>query len=235
MKQVKDVMDRSVVSLDEGTSFKEIVRRMDSLHASSLPVVDTAGHLLGVVSEAELLPRQACHGAERGAFSRFRHRSRRFTPDAVVAASIMDTRADTVGAEDSVAEAARLMCDKRVIRLPVVEEDGRVTGTVTWRDLLSVFMRSDRVITEEIDRWIRSVALLEPFSVRATVREGVVTLEGQLENPSQLQPLLGFVRSVDGVVRVVNRLSFPKEIRLVGESSRTAGAFAAPARPTALP
>ncbi|MGH4011488.1 MAG: CBS domain-containing protein, partial [Pseudonocardiaceae bacterium] len=59
---VKDVMTTAVLKVRPTTPFKEVVRVMADHHVSALPVVDSDDQLVGVVSEADLLPKQELHG-----------------------------------------------------------------------------------------------------------------------------------------------------------------------------
>jgi osmotically-inducible protein OsmY len=72
-----------------------------------------------------------------------------------------------------------------------------------------VFLRSDaeilRAIREDV---IRRTLWIDPLTIRVVVREGVATLEGQLERRSLIPVLVGLVHAIDGVVGVENRLSF---------------------------
>ena len=52
---VRDVMTRPVVSVDRGASYRNLVDLLTEKRISALPVIDEAGHVLGVVSETDLL------------------------------------------------------------------------------------------------------------------------------------------------------------------------------------
>ncbi|MGH3341999.1 MAG: BON domain-containing protein [Carbonactinosporaceae bacterium] len=94
-------------------------------------------------------------------------------------------------------------------RLPVVDSDGALTGIVSRRDLLRVFLRSDHDIRREITFDIFSESLwAHPLSVSVDVRDGVVTLSGRLERRSMIPLAVRLVRSVDGVADVVDKLTY---------------------------
>jgi CBS-domain-containing membrane protein len=115
----------------------------------------------------------------------------------------------TIRPEASLGQAARLLHERRVKRLPVVEEGGKVVGIVSRADLLKVFMRPDEEIRQEVagDVLARTLSI-GPDRVRATVRDGVVTLEGLVDRRSLIPFLTGLVRGVDGVVGVEERLGY---------------------------
>jgi CBS-domain-containing membrane protein len=113
----------------------------------------------------------------------------------------------TIGPEAPVARAARALHEHHVKRLPVVDGDGKVVGIVSRSDLLSVFLRPDRDIADDIDRALTGpTPWTEPGQIRVIVADGVATLEGLVELRSQIPIVVGIARAVDGVVDVVPRL-----------------------------
>jgi CBS domain-containing protein len=115
----------------------------------------------------------------------------------------------TVHADDTIAEAARTMAQHRVERLPVLDEEERLVGIVTRRDLLQVFLRPDAEIRAEVVEEVLVRALwLAPRSIDVSVVEGVVTLAGAMERKSETEIAVSMTRQVDGVVAVVDKLTF---------------------------
>jgi CBS domain-containing protein len=101
------------------------------------------------------------------------------------------------------------MAAHRVERLPVVDEEDRLVGIVTRRDLLRVFLRPDAAIRAEVvDEVLARALWLPPGSVTVIVVEGVVTLAGPMERRSETEIALSMTRQIDGVVGVVNKLSY---------------------------
>jgi len=209
-RAVRDVMTTTVVLVDESVGFKDIVRRMEDSNVSALPVVDAAGHLVGIISEADLLLKEE-HAREphRRPLERRLRRTERAKAGGLFAAQLMTAPVITIGPEASLGQAARLMHEKHVKRLPVVEEGGKVVGIVSRADLLKVFMRPDEEIRQDVvgDVLARMLSI-GPDRVRATVRDGVVTVEGLVERRSLIPLLTGLVRGVDGVVGVEERLRY---------------------------
>ncbi|MFI0538524.1 CBS domain-containing protein [Streptomyces sp. RP5T] len=204
------VMVADVVTADRDTPFKEVARLLGEHRISGLPVVDEDDHVLGVISETDLLLRQARapharrwrgrrHGI-RGAVAKSRART---------AAGLMSAPAVTVPADATVPEAARLMANRRVERLPVVDEENRLVGIVTRRDLLEVFLRTDDEIRAAVEQEVFLNTLwLAPQNVTISVRNGVVTLSGVLERRTEKAIALRTTGRIDGVVGVVDRLSY---------------------------
>jgi osmotically-inducible protein OsmY len=92
--------------------------------------------------------------------------------------------------------------------VPVTNPQGKVVGIVSRRDLLRVFLRTDEAIRREVvDVIVVRTLWLDRAAVRVTVREGVVTLEGQLEQRSLAEWLVELVGRVEGVVGIDDRLT----------------------------
>jgi predicted transcriptional regulator len=164
----------------------------------------------GVVSEADLLAKQTAPALPAGAVRmawRLRERSK---ASAVTAAELMTSPAVTVLPDADVAKAARLMRDRRVKRLPVVDADGRLAGIVSRMDVLSVYERPDGQIRGEVATGVIAGRFrLDPLDFEVTVRSGIVTITGQAKSRAAGLSLLGAVRDVEGVVAVRDRLSHP--------------------------
>jgi CBS domain-containing protein len=208
---VADVMTRSIVSVDRHASFKEVVRRMREHRVSGVPVVRDDGRVLGVISTGDLILKEdpALEG-NAGLFEGRRNRSDRSKAGGVSADELMTTPPLTIGPEASLGEAARLMHDRLVKRLPVVDPDhGTIVGIVSRSDLLKVFLREDAEIADEIRAdVIRRTLWMDDDTIRIIVSDGVVTLDGQVERRSLIALIARLVLSVDGVVALNNRLSY---------------------------
>jgi CBS-domain-containing membrane protein len=128
----------------------------------------------------------------------------------VSAEEIMTTPPLTIRPDASLGEAARLMHDRRVKRLPVVDADhGTIVGIVSRSDLLKVFLREDAEIADEIREDVfRRTLWMDSAAIRVVVSDGVVTLQGQVERRSLIALIERLVLSTDGVVAFNNRLSY---------------------------
>ncbi|MEU3947925.1 CBS domain-containing protein [Streptomyces sp. NPDC029526] len=201
---VSDVMTRSVASVGRDAAFKEIVRTMQERRVSALPVVADGGRVAGIVSEADLLPKEEFRDSDPD-----RHTQLRRLPDlakagALTAGELMSAPAVTVGADATLARAARIMARTGVKRLPVVDGTGALCGIVSRADLLKVFLREDEEIAAEVRREVLPALFREDTgdSVRVTVREGVVTLGGRVRDTSLVPVAARLTRAVEGVVDV---------------------------------
>lgn len=207
---VRDVMATRIVAVKKTASFKEMIVGMRKAQVSAFPVVDDQGRVIGVVSHADMLNKEADLATGPGPLAsvlRFRDREK---AAGVTAAELMTSPPVTAGPDTSLAEAARLMCDHRVKRLPVINATGRLIGIVSRADVLSVFTRPDadihREATEEV---IAESILVDSRLVAATVHDGIVTLTGRPENDQAARDLLEAVRHIDGVIAVRDQLTYP--------------------------
>ncbi|OLZ68901.1 hypothetical protein AV521_19070 [Streptomyces sp. IMTB 2501] len=224
---VNDVMTHRVVALRPGAGFKDIVQVMHEWRVSALPVLDDAGHVVGVVSEADLLPEEEYGDGDIGRNGQVRHPAEVRKADAVTAAELMTAPALTVAPDATLAHAARLMARTRVKRLPVVGRDGLLRGVVSRSDLLKVFLRHDDDIAEEVRREI-VVRLFGPYTaaIRVEVHDGVVTLAGRVCQTALITLAARLARAVPGVVDVHCALSGPPRRRDRAAGLPTSGAGA---------
>lgn len=210
-RRVSDVMTTSVVTVDRITPYQEIDRLLTERRISGVPVLMMGRHVVGVVTEADLLAAEdetARQARMAGALGR-RWRLRRQQHVGLTAGSMMTSPAITIGPDATIPAAARLMNTHHVRRLPVVDEDGKLVGVVSRRDLLSVFLRPDAEIVHDVRQVLNELPLADPKDTIVTVKHGVVTLTGTMRaEPGQDVTALALrlIWDIDGVVDVVNRL-----------------------------
>jgi CBS-domain-containing membrane protein len=210
-RRVRDVMTPVVVTVGERTSFKEIAATMAEHRVSALPVLDEAGRVAGIVSEADLLLKEEFPEGSAGGrlFQSRRLRVERVKAAGDTAAELMTAPAVTIGPDATVTEAARLLHRHGIKRMPVVDPAGPLLGIVSRADLLKVFLRTDAEIAQEIRQEVLVRAMwVNPDTVTVEVRDGIVTLSGQLERRSLIPIAVSLVHGIDGVVDVVDRLTF---------------------------
>ncbi|MEU1273712.1 CBS domain-containing protein [Streptomyces sp. NPDC005799] len=214
--KVGSVMSTEVVRAEYGTPFKEVARMLGEHRISGLPVVDEDDKVIGVISETDLMARQADTPDPFEPRKRFRFaaltasaRRQAAKAGARTAGQLMSEPPVTVHADNTIVEAARTMAEHRVERLPVLDEADRLVGIVTRRDLLKVFLRPDAEIrTEVVEEVLVRALWLPPRSIDVAVTEGVVTLTGHMERKSETEIAISMTRQIDGVVAVVDKLTF---------------------------
>ncbi|MGG7575804.1 CBS domain-containing protein [Streptomyces sirii] len=189
-RSVADLMTPQAVVAQPGTPFREIARLLHEYDITAVPVVDEDERPVGVVSEADLLRRPS---DERG----------RSTAGAIMTSPAVVARPDW-----SAVQAARTMEERKVKRLPVVDDAGRLIGVISRSDLVQLFLRRDRAIQEEILEDILTRTLgIAPSAVTVDVADGTVTLSGTVERRSLVPIAVRLCESVDGVVEVIDRLT----------------------------
>lgn len=221
---VADVMSTNVISARPQDSFAHLTTLLRGAAIRAVPVVDDDGTLLGVVSEADLMAAVARpDGYEARRWWRPRH-IRRQPPEskagATTAAELMTTGVETVTPATRVSAAARTMLGQHLSWMPVCDEDRRVVGVLGRSDVLTVFARDDASIRAEIvDDVLRWILLADPDRVLVEVDGGVVTLTGELDTRMDAHVAVRLVERVEGVVAVVDHLSFRTDERVADASA----------------
>jgi CBS-domain-containing membrane protein len=209
--RVHEVMTTDVATTTPEALLKDAALELVRRRISGMPVIDGDRHVVGVVSEADILAKE---GDEQkpGGFLQWLVDpgdpwvAARF--DAVTVGDAMSSPARTVAADRTVAEAATLMLDENVNRLPVIDPDGMLIGLVSRGDLVRAFVRTDEEILKEIeDDVLRRVMWLNPSDVEVTVEDGIVTIKGEVASEADADLLPKFVRRVPGVVEVTSALT----------------------------
>ncbi len=207
---VRDVMTTPVVAVRKTTSFKKMITLMRESRISAFPVIDDGGRVIGVVSEADMLNKEADLATGPGLLAsvlRFRDHDK---AAGVTAAELMTSPPVTASPETPLAQAARIMRDRRVKRLPVINATGHLIGIISRADVLSVFARPDADIRREATEEVIAESLLEDSRrCTVTVHDGIVTLTGCPETDQAGRDLVEVLRHIDGVIAVRDQLTYP--------------------------
>jgi CBS domain-containing protein len=208
--KVEELMTREVETVSPETSLKEVAALLGRRGISGVPVVDSEGHVLGVVSEGDILRKEqglaSEHSGLLGWLTGRGDADERL--EAQTAAEAMTAPALSIAPWQAAHEAARAMVERQINRLPVVEGD-RLVGIVTRADLVRAFARTDDEIHREIEEDVLVHTLwLDPSRVSVSVKKGVVALAGEAETRTEAELLEAFVRRVPGVVDVTSEVSW---------------------------
>lgn len=215
--KIRELMTRDVLTVSPETSLKEAAAILGRNGISGLVVVDAAGAVVGVLSEADILLKE---GGERtthtgilgwlfetGASDLEHKLAARTAGEAMTAPAL------TIGPDRPVHEAAARMIEDGVNRLPVVD-DGKLVGIVTRADLVRAFTRTDEDVAREIrDEIVRRTLWLDPDVVGVTVEDGNVTLAGEVETATDAELLPVFAERVPGVVSVRSELTYRSGVK----------------------
>ena len=205
--RVLDIMSIDVLTVSPDESLKAAARLMVERGVSGLPVVDAAGKLVGIITEADFLEREADR-SHRRLLDALMHKPETVS-EAETVGEVMSTHPVIIYPEASVTEAARVMSHHHVKRLPVVNDEGELQGIISRGDVVTVFTRPDDVIEDEIrEDIIDRVLLLDGDSLEVKVADGIVRLAGVLPTRTDKRLLEEMVRRIDGVVRMESNVSF---------------------------
>ena len=150
---VKDVMTAEVIWVEEDAPFAAMAAALGQYRISAFPVVNEKGQVTGVVSEADLLAKEALEGGDAripGMITGILRHRELAKARGVTARDLMTAPAVTVSPDATVEHAARLLYVHRVKRLPVIDADRRLVGIVSRADVLSVFGRTDEDIRADV-------------------------------------------------------------------------------------
>jgi CBS domain-containing protein len=229
--RVSDVMTADVVTAREDTPVGEIVDLLAERRVSALPIVDDENRVVGLVSEADLLPRVAATGPA-GSRS-FRRKPVKAT--ASTAAALMTTPVLSISPDAPLSAAARKLQARKVKRLLVTGDTGQLLGVVSRADVLRVYTRPDTAIRQDVtDDVLRRALWLDPSDVQVRVQSGVVTLTGIVGRRSTAAIAARLAAQVPGVTAVVDEIQYDFDDTALAQSRihRTHPFSAAPFLPT---
>jgi CBS domain-containing protein len=211
--KVNEVMTKKVFTATRELPLREVATRMLEYGVSGLPVVE-GERVVGVISETDILFKERPAPERQGVVDWLVHYGEDPPAAKLNARTVgeaMTCPAVTIRPKKTVSEAAQLMLQLSIDRLPVVEGD-ELIGIVTRSDLVRAFARTDEEIEQEIrDEVILKTLWVEPSRVTVGVNAGRVRLSGSVDNEGVAEQVLGFVQRVPGVVEVDSRLSWPAQ------------------------
>jgi len=220
MKAV-DIMVRDVVTAHREDEVGSVVKMLFEKDISAVPVVDSERHVIGIVSEADLMRREELGTA--------RHRAwwlEALTPGATLAgefakshgrlvSEVMTTEVVAATEDTPLDEIAGLFERHRIKRVPILR-NGRLVGIVSRSNLIQALASVKMAAGEALDadRQIRTV-LLEKLgqqswtdfgSRNVTVSDGVVHMWGLVGSPEERKALVALAENVSGVQRVADEM-----------------------------
>lgn len=212
--RVHELMTEKVVTIGPGAPIKDVARLLVDNGISGLPVCDVRGRVLGVVSEGDILykehdPAEGHHRAPLGWVIEGTPNQRGcIKAKAATASEAMSSPAITIAPYESVAEAARMMSEHGVNRLPVVKDE-QLVGIVTRADLVRAFVRSDAEIERELrEDVLERTMWVDERSIDVVVRHGAVELTGRLYTRGDAELLNRLAARVPGVTSVTSTVQW---------------------------
>lgn len=191
---VRDVMTPDPMLFDETLSLRTAALLLVYRGVQGAPVVSGTGALVGVLSEHDLLEKEASFRPPVGRDARDRERRR----TAVTVGEACSRPARVTVPDASLREAARAMLDHGTARLVVVDGSA-IVGIITRHDVLKALLRSDAELQAAVDALLATLA--EP-DLRARVVWGEVTLSGTVSTRAKVAHVVRMIHEIDGVVAV---------------------------------
>jgi CBS-domain-containing membrane protein len=211
--RVRDIMTTDIVAIDRITPFKQIAWMLVQHQINGVPVLSLGRHVAGVVTEGDLIAARGKHAGQRRRWPgtpRFGTDRSRY--DRLTGEHLMTAPAITIHPDTAIAGAARLMSDHHIKLLPVVNEDGKIVGVLSRRDLLNVFLVADSEIARQVRELLNEMTPAEPGAIKVEAHCGIVTLTGQLEadQRDQLAAAIDVAWDLDGVLDIIDHVASPQ-------------------------
>jgi CBS domain-containing protein len=207
-------MTTDIVAFDRITPFKQIAWLLVQHQINGAPVLGLGRHVAGVVTEGDLIAARDKHaGQQRRRWTGTPlYGTDRSRYDRLTAEHLMTAPAITIHPDTAIAGAARQMSDHHVKLLPVVDQDARIVGVVSRRDLLGVFLAPDSEVARQVRELINEMAPGEPADINVEVQCGIVTLAGQPEPDlrNRVAAAIDLAWDIDGVIDIIDHIASPQ-------------------------
>jgi CBS domain-containing protein len=212
--RVSELMTEKVLRIGPEAPIKDVAKVLITNGISGLPVCDIEGRVLGVISEGDILykehdPAEGRLGGPLGwIVDGTLNAAAVNKAKALTARRAMTAPAITIAPWESVSEAARVMCQRHVNRLPVVKDE-LLVGIITRADLVRAFTRTDAEIERELrEDVVERTMWIDTGNVEVSVKDGVAALSGRLTTRSDVDLLNRLVARVPGVVGIESTVAW---------------------------
>lgn len=218
-----DIMTTEIVSVGPDTDISEVARLLLAHGVSAAPVIDGDGHILGMVSEGDLMRRAKCDLARSWWLSLFADKTTEFVRTCGTRArDVMTRRVVSINKDATLAEIARILESHRVKRVPVLE-GGHLVGIVSRADILRGLASltsvgeigpnaNDAVIRAQILDLLKKDASVSLPAVSIIVLDGVVYLWGVAETEEQQAAIRIAAETIAGTGKVRDHLNSLSEV-----------------------
>jgi CBS domain-containing protein len=194
--RARDVMTTPVITIDADARVIEAAEQLAANRITSMPVLDEDGHLVGMISELDILRGRLAHDP-RSHMRRDQHDAT--DPDMTVR-SVMTPVVVCLTEFADVADIADAMLEGEIRAIPIVDGP-QILGIVSRRDLLRTLIRSDEVIAADINARLEGQPGV-PKNCKVSVTDGIVTIVGRFQTTSEREVVDALARTVSGVQRV---------------------------------
>lgn len=219
--QARDIMVSPVITVGENATVRDVAKLLLARHISAVPVVDHAGKLTGMVSEADLMRRKEA-GTERptswwlslisgeGALAAEYVQSHATKVKDIMARDVQTARPDT-----SLHEIADIFEEKHIKRVPIVSDGGDLVGIVSRANIIQAVASArpklelgapDAMIRDRLMAELRKQSWSHVYKLNATVTDGVVDLWGFAQSDAERRAIRVAAESIPGVIAVNDHL-----------------------------
>jgi CBS domain-containing protein len=219
--KARDVMVSPVITVDEHSTVRDVAKTLIAHHISAVPVIDHAGKLVGIVSEADLVHRKEA-GTERPSswwlamISGDRALAAEYVQShATKVADIMTRDIATAHGDTPLHEIADLFEEKHIKRVPIVNEGGDLVGIVSRANIIQAVASArptleitapDATIREKLIAELKTQSWSHVHKLNVTVTNGVVDLWGFAQSEAERQAIRIAAESIPGVSGVNDHL-----------------------------
>lgn len=215
-----DVMSRPVVAVGPDTPLAQAIRLMLDRGFSGLPVLDSTGHIVGMLTEGDLMRRVEIDTAEEPSgwlasfFTPARLAGRYVRTHGRYVSELMTRDVHCIAEDTPLADVVALMEHHRIKRLPVLRDE-KLIGIVSRSDLVRTIgdkigapasSVSDATIREKILDELARKSWMPANTVGVAVTDGTVELDGSVLDPRERDAIRVVAENVPGVQRVENRI-----------------------------
>lgn len=134
-RRCDEIMTRNVTIAQPTMTLQQVAALMREGDMGALPVVDKAGKLVGIVTDRDIVVRAAADGRDL---------------NSTTVSEVMTQELHTANPRDFVFQAIRLMREKQVRRIPIIDENGTLQGIVAMADI-ALEMEDEREIAETLE------------------------------------------------------------------------------------
>jgi CBS domain-containing protein len=184
--KAKDIMSTPVVVVRLTDPIPDVIRTLRRHAISGVPVVDGFGLMVGIISEDDIVQKEAGFGGLDGGYN---------------AEDVMTMDVVTASEETLANDIARLMVRYQINRVPIVRGED-LAGIVSRADILALLARSPAGLVAGVRAALRGGLLMDPDRLDVVVVNGDVKLRGTVADERDISLIRSLVEHVDGVSRV---------------------------------
>lgn len=220
--QARDVMVSPVITAKKSATVREVAKLLLEKRISAVPVLDTVGKLVGIVTESDLMRR-----AEAGTEHPYSWWVHFLAGDATVAADyvkshaakiedVMTSDVVTAAPETPLHEIATLLEEHQIRRVPIVDKAGDLIGIVSRANLIQIVASarpklevtlSDSTIRQKLLSELKKQSWAHTHNLGVTVTDGVVDLWGYAQSDDERRAIRVAAEGIPGVVVVNDHLA----------------------------